>query len=164
MVFIVIGRAGSLSSVVTRKMFIVDSSAVYLSRGRLSHSMVRRSLLAEAHLKLARYSPSLPRSLTLVVARCIILLSRLVDDQFKLSNGWLAGTNATHFKQDTRKAWTVLIYYIRTGLHIIGVLRRKRFQQVCIYNKSRLKSFIRNILNNKVYKLITIAKFLIGSI
>lgn len=100
MVFIVIGRAGSLSSVVTRKMFIVDSSAVYLSRDRLSHSMVRRSLLAEAHLKLARYSPSLPRSLTLVVARCIILLSRLVDDQFKLSNGWLAGTNATHFKQD----------------------------------------------------------------
>lgn len=54
MLIIVIGPAGSLSPVVTRKMFIADSSAVYLSRDRLSHRMVRRSLLAEAHLKLAR--------------------------------------------------------------------------------------------------------------
>lgn len=63
MLIIVIGPAGSLSPVVTRKMFIADSSAVYLSRDRLSHRMVRRSLLAEATAFETRQIISLSASL-----------------------------------------------------------------------------------------------------
>lgn len=74
-----------------------------------------------------------------------------MDDQFKLSNGWLAGINATHFKQDTPMAGCINLLNLNLITYSYNKYRKEEAistrKSVC--NKSRLISFIRNALNKQ---------------